>query len=155
MCRQSRLRGRIHARPSAGGLAALCPASSYSTPLSSPLCSPLLCFLSLSLSVSSSLLHTALLLPRVPSEPLQRSRLGPGPLWAHLGSLSPPTRSSRTVPARQHYLQFARYRAHKCERIERASCLASIFRVDSRAPARTARSTVCRLREKPYGEIFH
>lgn len=105
MCRQSRLRGRIHARPSAGGLAALCASRFF-------------------------LFHLtfSLLLPRVPFF-LPALPAGPGPLdplWVHFDSDSPPTRSSRTTHPRSpfslpYYLQFARYRvqvqassAHPC-----------------------------------------
>lgn len=95
MCRQSRLRGRIHARPSAGGLAALCASRFF--------------LFHLAFSSSSSARP-------VPSRhvPLPTLPAGPGPLGPPLDLprlRSPPTRSSRTNPPfPRYYLQFARYR---------------------------------------------
>lgn len=89
VCRQSRLRGRIHARPSAGGLAAL-RASRF--------------FLSLTFFLSSS------------SHPVpffhQRSRPDPGPRTPFESRVDRHRRVARVpipVPPR-YYLQFARYR---------------------------------------------
>lgn len=74
VCRQSRLRGRIHARPSAGGLAALCASRFF-------------LFLLSSSSRPVSFFH-------------QRSRPDPGPRtpFGSTSTRSPPTRSSRTNP---------------------------------------------------------
>lgn len=97
----------------------------------SPLLSALL--YSLALLLSSTLLSFLLLhIPRYPPA----FPAGPGPRVPSrpISARSPPTRSSRTVP--QHYLQFARYRARKCEH---RSCLAPIFRVDPRVSSRGAR----------------
>lgn len=80
MCRQSRLRGRIHARPSAGGLAVL-----Y-VPLLLILSSVLLSFSPASL---------------VPYPSSTRWSAGPGGLRTPsrpASTRSPPTRSSRTCP---------------------------------------------------------
>jgi len=86
VCRQSRLRGRIHARPSASGLAVLCPASSY-----------FISYVSLPLHPCRA--------PLPSRSPLRRAVGWIGPDRAPSGgplrlARSPPTRSSRTCPPR-------------------------------------------------------
>jgi len=115
VCRQSRLRGRIHARPSASGLAVLCPASSYfisyvPLPPSRPPSVP-------PLSLSLSCVPRVLSPPAVPrsTAPLSDAlSAGSGPRTPSGGPLrlARHRRVARVPVLRApHYLQFARYRA--------------------------------------------
>jgi len=123
VCRQSRLRGRIHARPSAGGLAALCASRFF------------------------LFYFTFCLLLYVPSRPVPPPALPAGsgpwdPLWVHLDSLSPPTRSSRSpsspspfpLPSLPRTIYNSLSIACKCK--HRARILASIHWIVNRLATR-------------------
>lgn len=110
VCRQSRLRGRIHARLSAGGLAALCVSRFFLFHLAFFLFLP------------------PVLPPALPAGP------GPGTPSGSTSTRSPPTRSSRTSPHSPsplpYYLQFARYRMQV-----QASSVHPCFYTSNREPA--------------------
>lgn len=112
VCRQSRLRGRIHARPSAGGLAALCASRFF--------------LFHLAFSSSSSARPV----------PSRSSTNAPGRTWALGPPLdlprlrSPPTRSSRTNPHSLGTIYNSLDIACKCN--HRMRILASIHRIVNR-----------------------
>lgn len=126
MCRQSRLRGRIHARPSAGGLAALCPASSYSAlPLFFSAHSSLSLRFSLSVLLSFFPSSVAGWVPSGPTSARSRHR-----------------RVARVQSPRANTIYNSLGIARTSARIGRTSCLASIFRVDSIAHLTDGRSVI-------------
>lgn len=129
MCRQSRLRGRIHARPSAGGLAVLCVSCFFFFSFILPPCSiPVL------LSSSSRPPPAFPRCCRAGSLPLH----SPGSLLGPISVRSPPTRSSRSpfLPPSPFLTSFARHTiynslgiARECESIECAHLLLPILRI--------------------------